>query len=677
MGDVPEIHLTHLDPIRWSRLVRNCEQCDVTFKNLIEFSVHQEASHSSKVMPVTCHFCSYSFRKVYTYMNHLLNKHLHLEHLRYCCLVCDVMFYNLKLLFIHVQDYHYDEARRIFQCLICGHHSENLGLLKRHKRVHDYDEECSEIAKIYAGMEEESLKLNLIVDDAYKKEDGTVSVDCKTRFVKWTDYDIICSLCTTATGLKPIDYYSHHQNEHMEYNVFGKCPAAYRFTCKDCPSETFASLIAFYSHQVYKHCHNELSYRCMVCSKLFWNYVAYSHHLKFFHPSFRHFLCLLCGKMLDRYSLFKHHLVAVHGSDTTSLKRRKREVMIRPKSAERPKRSKVEKQIVKEESDESEEDSESEYDDEISSDDIPLKHKRKERKLRKTNDRKIESTKRRPNNRHRTEKQSLYGPELDTPEKLYAPEISGQSVFTSSLYLNISVNVKLTDGEVSEELASSQGLSSLRWKDLLVCAVCKIKYQNIMGLTEHIMKHHGSRSRAFGCYNCDIEYGALYESSLVNHMVERHYYEHLKFCCLVCSKMFFDLLSLVHHYKVHDGEFEILVCFICGFYAKTLDDLKEHKAYHVQMENSKPENQLLCEKVLERFNKGIEANTFNIDVADYERNPDGTVTLECQRRFSIDWNFAQYQCPLCFVSHSNPFELFVHLRLKHPKEQEHTRKIYS
>lgn len=390
---------------------------------------------------------------------------------------------------------------------------------------------------------------------------------------------------------------------------------------------------------------------------------------------------MLCGKLLDRFSVFRHHLTAVHGSGEIAapMTKRKKEVRLKARSPDRPKRARNEKVILKEESESDSEsvESESDYEDDVSSDDVPLNRKRKEKRSRQTSDMKVFNCKRRPNNRHGPERQSLYGPELDSPEKLYADEINGKSVFTSSLYLNISVDMKPANGEVSEELAEAQGLSPLRWRDLLVCAVCKVQFSNIMGLTDHIAKHHGSRTRAFGCFNCDIEYGALYESSLVNHLVERHYYEHLKFCCLVCSKLFCDLLSLVHHYKLHKGQFEILVCFICGFYAKTLDDLKEHKAYHVQMENSKPENQALCENVLAKYSKGIEPNTFNMKIADFEKNADGTVTMECQRRFVVDWSFAQYQCPLCFVNNSNPFELFVHLRLKHPKEQDQTRKIYS
>lgn len=627
--------------------------------------------HNTKTVQVPCALCSSSFKKVYSYINHVLNKHFNLEHLRFCCLICDAIFYSLVPLYIHTKNLHASEVnRRIFQCLICGHHSESLSLLKKHKRVHEYDVDVDqhEVNKIYSSMEMSDKQFSLNVDDKFKNSDGTVAVD---HFKRWTDFNIKCTLCP-AENLKPIDYYSHHQNEHMDWAVAGKYPPAFKFTCNECPEETFASLVAFCSHKISKHNYEDLSYRCVVCSKLFWNYVALSHHLKFFHPSFRQFLCMVCGKMLDRFSLFRHHLTVVHGSTNRILspvKKRRKELKC--------KTSKREKFIVKMESESECESEETENEDEVSSEENEIAQKIRRRSKRKSIERKLETTKRRPNNRHRPEKQTLYGSELDLPEKLFAEEIKGTSVFPCALRLNIFLSTELPNGEVSDELASSQGISRLRWRDLLFCAVCKVRFININALTDHIAINHGTRTRAFGCFNCDIDYGALYESSLVNHLVERHYLEHLKLCCLVCSKLFYDFLSLTNHYKIHSGRYEILVCFICGFYAKTLDDLKEHKAYHVQMENSKPENQTLCERVLDKFNKGTESNTINLEIAEFERNADGTVKMECQRRFNVDWSFAQYECPLCHLQCSNPFELFTHLRLKHPKEQEQARKIYS
>lgn len=669
-------------------MVQNCEACDTPFNNLIEFNAHQESIHNTKTAQIYCTLCTNSFRKIYSYINHVTNKHFQLEHLRYCCLICNKMFYSLVPLYYHVKENHSINLRRIFQCLICGHHSENLVILKKHMKIHASDEKDEEeVAKIYADVKDTGKKLTLAVEECYRNDDGTVSCERPDDFKKWSDFPINCSMCTKR-NLTPIEYFLHHINDHMDWTKTGKDTIAFRFNCNECPEELFASLTSFCSHLMYKHSHDELSFRCLVCSKLFWNYAAHSHHVKFFHPSFRFFICKICGKMTDRFCNYLQHLNSIHGTgDTTKkspIKNRKLVGKRRTKSIEtapRTKRAKAEKIFVKEESDfysESEE-SESEFDDEASSEDVPLQEVSKDKRKKKSCGRRVVELlpKRRPNNRHRTEKQILFGPELDTPEKLFAEEINGTSIFPSSVYLNISVQVKPPNGEVSDELATSQGLNPLRWRDMLVCAVCKLKFLNINGLTNHIADNHGTRTRAFGCYNCDIDYGALYESSLVNHLVERHYYEHLKLCCLVCSKMFYDFLSLVNHYKTHDGHFQILVCFICGFYAKTIDDLKEHKAYHVQMENTKPDNQTLCERVLEKFNRGAEPNMINTEVAEYERNPDGTVTMECQRRFTVDWSFAVYQCPLCFADYSNPFELFSHLRLKHPKEQDQTRRVYS
>lgn len=262
----------------------SCNICGASFKNLLEFNCHQENSHNLRTLQIPCALCSNTFKKVFSFINHILYKHLHLEHLRYCCLICDAMFYNLTPLYNHLKNCHGSiETRRIFQCIICGHHSESLPLLKKHKRVHDNDAESEEIERIYSAFKDTGSKLTLKVDDCYKNDDGTVSVECQKSFMKWSDFRMNCYMCS-AKDLSTIDYYLHHHNEHMDWTVYGKSPNPYKFVCKDCPFETFASLVTFCSHQVYKHEHEDLSYRCPVCSKLFWNYVAYSCHLKYLHP---------------------------------------------------------------------------------------------------------------------------------------------------------------------------------------------------------------------------------------------------------------------------------------------------------------------------------------------------------------------------------------------------------
>ena len=291
---------------------------------------------------------------------------------------------------------------------------------------------------------------------------------------------------------------------------------------------------------------------------------------------------------------------------------------------------------------------------------------------------KCKVTKRRNTKRpaKRKEQYEIYSNKVDTLEKLFSDVINGGGSTTSSLHININQNFK-TPVEISVDVALKEGLSQSRWKDLLCCGLCYIDFDNIIELNNHIERIHGSRNKAYGCKNCEINYTALFDSSLVNHHIERHYREHLKFCCLVCSKLFYDVPSLVRHYNVH--KYEIMICYICGFYAKSLNELKDHIAYHIQIESSKPENQILCEKVMEKYLSGKEANTFNTEIELDERNSDGTVTNECQNKFQVDWSFSKQHCPIgsCTNQTSRPFELFVHLRLKHPKESDQVKKIYS
>ncbi|CAH1728427.1 unnamed protein product [Chironomus riparius] len=292
-------------------------------------------------------------------------------------------------------------------------------------------------------------------------------------------------------------------------------------------------------------------------------------------------------------------------------------------------------------------------------------------------ERKNSSTQRPP--KRKIEQSKKFRDKVDTLEELFSDVINRTSIFTSKLHANINQDFIKTTGEISEETALREGLSHLRWKDLLSCGLCYTDFYNINDLNTHIQRIHGTRNKAFGCKNCEINYAALFDTSLINHHIERHYREHLKFCCLVCSKLFYDIPFLVKHYKEHCNVYEIMICYICGFYAKNLNELKDHKAYHFQIKGSKPENQILCETVFKKYQSGEEANTFNTEIELNERNSDGTVVSECQKTFEVDWSFFKQACPipLCLYQTLRPFELFVHLRLTHAKESNRVKKVYS
>lgn len=257
-------------------------------------------------------------------------------------------------------------------------------------------------------------------------------------------------------------------------------------------------------------------------------------------------------------------------------------------------------------------------------------------------------------------KPQLYGSEIDSLEKLFEDEINGTA---PRLHLNISEDFSGENGEVHEEFAKL--VSPLRWRNHLSCRECKSTYDNINELTNHIENVHGKRTRMFSytLCNCEYDFAATSAEILMNHMTDRHFYDHLKFCCMICSKMFYDLMSIANHYKTHGDEFELFPCLICGFHTASLDKMKEHKTWHMLKEQS--ESQKLCALVDLKFKTGALKGFKNPAVNDHELQSDGRVSDECQKRLTIDWSFAKYGCTPCSVTYDNPFDLHFHARFKH------------
>lgn len=455
---------------------------------------------------------------------------------------------------------------------------------------------------------------------------------------------------------------SHHEAVHNVRDVEILC-----YFCDD----TLKSVFGYTNHMTIKHPEVEhLKHCCLMCDKIYSNLEFLQKHVKSEHSECRTFFqCYFCGRVFDTFTTMQKHSQKHLKRDAKTANMKKR-CTIETETVEqtsRTKRHKSDKLFVKVEDESASEkemfESESDYQEPSSSDEKPTRRSRK---------REVKSygAQRRANNSPRIIQLSIFGPEIDTFEKLYDEELNGTSN-QFVLHLNVSESCKLPSGEIPEEHAVQ--LNPLRWRDLLICGICKIKFTNINDMFDHADDKHSMRSKLFHCHNCDSDFTTLCESTLVNHLVERHYYEHLKFCCMVCSKLFYNFSSLLNHYKTHEGKCELLVCLICGWYAKTLEDLKEHKAFHMRIEKS--ENQLLCERVFDKFSSGAEPSVRNHCVAEYEKNSDGTVKDDCQVRFAIDWSFGNYQCPACVVNFPNPFELFVHQRLMHPKD--FFKKIYS
>lgn len=492
-------------------------------------------------------------------------------------------------------------------------------------------------------------------------ESGEVCEDAISSIYlpRWSDLIKSCGICDELVS-NPIQLNIHHGASHKLRGVEISC-----FFC----SSKFKRIFGFLNH-VIKHS-EYLTHCCLICNKLFADLNALNFHNKVSHLDMlgKIYQCLVCGQFSETITLLRKHNEAMHLRNAEPISRKRRKSSA-DETCEFSGRSKSAKGSVKvedfSESDGNYEDTESEYQDADSDDEDkkPLKL------LVKRETRKYEKSKRNNNSRKSTHL-GVFGRDTDTFEKLFAEELDGTSKLSVNLHLNTSASNQLSDGEIPEEFASR--ISEVRWRDILSCGICKLPFTNIEDLLDHSESKHFTRAKVFHCQSCDSDFTAISESILVNHLVDRHFFEHLKFCCMVCSKMFYDLKSLHNHYKTHSGNFKLLVCLICGWYAKTLTDLKEHKTFHVTMEKS--ENQILCEKVFEKFNSGQEISLINPCVGEYERNLDGTVTDDCERRFNLNWSFGNYDCKKCSIHHANPFDLFVHRRLKHAKEFD--KKLYS
>lgn len=448
----------------------------------------------------------------------------------------------------------------------------------------------------------------------------------------------------------------HHSNVHNDQDV--------EISCNLC-STKLDRVFKYLNHMTYKHAEH-LKHCCLVCDRIFNDLESLHIHLSTEHSSesLETFQCLVCGEFKDSLSSLRKHSTTTHSrydaDNFLNIRLQSEDKISKPRT--RSKRSREENVPENPDLASFEESAKSENDEEecsSSGDDSehepkPSRGRRKKPRTRKANN---------------TQLTKVFGPEIDSFDKLFADEIKGSSRFQSSVHLNINQSCMLPSGDIPEEHATT--ISEIRWKDLLSCGICKISFIDITKLLAHADLKHSTRSKLFYCQECEGEFKAVCESPLVNHMIERHYYEHLRFCCLVCSKLFYNLPVLMAHYKTH--KYEVLVCLICGWYAKNLEDLKEHKSTHMTSEKS--ENQEFCEKVYEKFKSGLEPSGQNHCLLEYEKLPDGSVIDVCQTRFLVDWSFGHFYCALCDLTFQNPFEIFVHQRLKHPKD--FFKKIYS
>lgn len=80
------------------------------------------------------------------------------------------------------------------------------------------------------------------------------------------------------------------------------------------------------------------------------------------------------------------------------------------------------------------------------------------------------------------------------------------------------------------------------------------------------------KQRSISCNLCSkMCHSNAFQSSILNHMAKKHY-DVLRFCCVVCSKVFYNMPLLMQHYKsVHPtASLIIYPCLQCGLYSVSI-----------------------------------------------------------------------------------------------------------
>lgn len=139
------------------------------------------------------------------------------------------------------------------------------------------------------------------------------------------------------------------------------------------------------------------------------------------------------------------------------------------------------------------------------------------------------------------------------------------------------------DGEVPREWLSDYE-NFKTWDEFtFVCKEhCKIKFDNLFSYCVH-QEQVPRTNRMIQCNQCQQQFkGCGFLASFINHTAANHY-QHLKFCCIVCSRVFFNMPSLLQHCKSQHGDIElydVYPCLECGAYKFSYTNLKTHKAVH-------------------------------------------------------------------------------------------------
>lgn len=140
-GEVPSSWLRGFKEFQtWHDFRYKCKgHCSNQFADFHSVINHHQEEVPVKDQSIDCHICFKSFhnQRIYkiSYINHMV-KH-HFEHLKFCCIVCSQVFYNVQFLSRHYQDQHPDIVLgKMYPCLSCGMICQSSAHLERHIQMH-------------------------------------------------------------------------------------------------------------------------------------------------------------------------------------------------------------------------------------------------------------------------------------------------------------------------------------------------------------------------------------------------------------------------------------------------------------------------------------------------------------------------------------------------------------
>ena len=128
-GTISNQGLLTINPKRWLNFEYKCEVCQKILPSVLDLKNHCQSVHPDSIDSIfSCSECpgqaDQKFKRCSRFINHVTKKHY--EHLRFSCLKCNDIFWNIGSLYKHYKSKHPFDVNKIFPCLICGHYFDGV-----------------------------------------------------------------------------------------------------------------------------------------------------------------------------------------------------------------------------------------------------------------------------------------------------------------------------------------------------------------------------------------------------------------------------------------------------------------------------------------------------------------------------------------------------------------------